>query len=56
MVRAIVGTLLEVGIDKIKAAQVKEIIDQKDRCMAGTSVPANALFLSEIEYPKDIFI
>ena len=56
MVRAIVGTLLEVGIGKIKAVQVKEIIDQNDRCMAGTSVPANALFLSEIEYPKDIFI
>ena len=56
MVRAIVGTLLEVGIGKIKAEQVKEIIAQNDRCMAGTSVPANALFLSEIEYPKDIFI
>ena len=56
MVRAIVGTLLEVGIGKIKAEQVKEIIAQNDRCMAGTSVPANALFLSEIEYSKDIFI
>ena len=56
MVRAIVGTLLEVGVGKIKAEQVKEIIVQNDRCMAGTSVPANALFLSEIEYPKDIFI
>ena len=56
MVRAIVGTLLEVGIGKIKAEQVKEIIAQNDRSMAGTSVPANALFLSEIEYPKDIFI
>tara|TARA_B100000767_G_scaffold115380_1_gene110100 strand:+ start:1468 stop:2208 length:741 start_codon:yes stop_codon:yes gene_type:complete len=56
MVRAIVGTLLEVGIGKIKAEHVKEIIFQNDRCMAGTSVPANALFLSEIEYPIDIFI
>ncbi|MDB4126431.1 tRNA pseudouridine(38-40) synthase TruA [Flavobacteriales bacterium] len=56
MVRAIVGTLLEVGIGKIKAEQVKKIIAQNDRSMAGTSVPANALFLSEIEYPKDIFI
>jgi tRNA pseudouridine38-40 synthase len=56
MVRAIVGTLLEVGIGKIKAEQIKEIIAQNDRSMAGTSVPANALFLSEIEYPKDIFI
>ena len=56
MVRAIVGTLLEVGVGKIKVEQVKEIIAQNNRCMAGTSAPANALFLSEIEYPKDIFI
>jgi tRNA pseudouridine38-40 synthase len=56
MVRAIVGTLLDVGIGKIKAYQVKEIIAKNDRCMAGTSVPANALFLSKIEYPKDIFL
>ena len=55
MVRAIVGTLLEVGVGKIKAEEVKEIIAQNDRSMAGTSVPANALFLSNIEYPKDIF-
>ena len=56
MVRAIVGTLLEVGMGKINAEQVKEIINQNDRCMAGTSVSGNALFLSKIEYPKDIFL
>ena len=56
MVRAVVGTLLEVGLGKINPEQVKKIIAQNDRCMAGASVPANALFLSEIEYPKDIFI
>lgn len=54
MVRAIVGTMLEVGIGKIKPDDVKDIIAQKDRCKAGTSAPANALFLSKIEYPKDI--
>jgi tRNA pseudouridine38-40 synthase len=54
MVRAIVGTMLEVGVGKISAADVKDIIAQKDRCLAGTSVPANALFLSKIEYPKNI--
>ena len=54
MVRAIVGTLLEVGIGKLKPDALKDIIDQKDRCKAGTSVPAHALFLSKIEYPKDI--
>ena len=54
MVRAIVGTMLEVGIGKIKPDDVKEVIAKKDRCKAGTSVPAHALFLSKIEYPKDI--
>ena len=54
MVRAIVGTMLEVGVGKISADDVKDIIAQKDRCLAGTSVPANALFLSKIEYPKNI--
>ena len=54
MVRAIVGTMLEVGVGKISADDVKYIIAQKDRCLAGTSVPPNALFLSKIEYPKDI--
>ena len=50
MVRAIVGTLLNVGMGKTTAEQVKEIIAKKDRCQAGTSVPACALFLSNIEY------
>ena len=50
MVRAIVGTLLAVGEGKINPEQVKEIIAQKDRGKAGTSVPAHALFLSSIEY------
>ena len=53
MVRAIVGTLLEVGIGKIKADDVKEIIKAKDRGEAGTSVPGNALFLIEVGYPKE---
>ena len=56
MVRAIVGTLIDVGIGKIKPEQVKEIVAQNDRCMAGASVPSNALFLSKIEYPKEIFL
>ena len=50
MVRSIVGTLLAVGKGKIKPEQVKEIIAKKDRGEAGTSVPAHALFLSNIEY------
>ena len=53
MVRAIVGTLLEVGIGKVKADDVKEIIKAKDRGEAGTSAPGNALFLIKVEYPKE---
>tara|TARA_B100000767_G_C19712851_1_gene513582 strand:+ start:164 stop:904 length:741 start_codon:yes stop_codon:yes gene_type:complete len=53
MVRAIVGTLLEVGLGKVKADDVKEIIKAKDRGEAGTSAPGNALFLIKVEYPKE---
>tara|TARA_B100001142_G_scaffold323207_2_gene372831 strand:+ start:5300 stop:6040 length:741 start_codon:yes stop_codon:yes gene_type:complete len=54
MVRAIVGTLLEVGLGKIKPIAIKDIIEKKNRSEAGTSVPAHALFLTVVEYPKDI--
>ena len=54
MVRAIVGTLLEVGEGKITAEKIKEIIVRKDRSEAGVSVPAHALFLTKIEYPEKI--
>jgi len=54
MVRAIVGTLLEVGIAKISAEQVLDVIAAKDRCEAGTSAPAKGLFLAQVEYPKNI--
>jgi len=54
MVRAIVGTLLKVGIAKISAEQVLDIIAAKDRCEAGSSVPAKGLFLAKVEYPKNI--
>ena len=54
MVRAIVGTLLEVGEGKIIAEKIKEIITKKDRSEAGVSVPAHALFITKIEYPKKI--
>lgn len=56
MVRAIVGTLLEVGAGKCSVEQFKRIIERKDRCAAGTSVPGNALFLSDITYPEELFI
>tara|TARA_B100001758_G_C18411206_1_gene615847 strand:+ start:618 stop:1361 length:744 start_codon:yes stop_codon:yes gene_type:complete len=54
MVRAIVGTLIKVGEGKISAESIKDLLLKKDRSCAGQSVPANALFLTNIEYPKDI--
>lgn len=52
MVRAIVGTMLETGQGKLTAEGFRKIIESKDRCQAGTSVPGHALFLCNIEYPK----
>lgn len=51
MVRAVVGTLVEVGRGKITIDDFRRIIDEKDRCSAGTSMPAHALFLWEVKYP-----
>lgn len=50
MVRAIVGTLVEVGRGKITVDDVRRIIEAKDRCCAGESVPGKALFLVDIKY------
>jgi tRNA pseudouridine38-40 synthase len=55
MVRAIVGTLLEVGRGKLTAAGFQTIIEARDRGKAGTSVPAHALFLAGITYPEEVF-
>lgn len=51
MVRAIVGTLVEVGTHKITVDQFCDIIEKKDRCKAGMSMPGNALFLWDVTYP-----
>jgi tRNA pseudouridine38-40 synthase len=56
MVRAIVGTLLEVGKGKLSFEGFREIIEKKDRGAAGTSAPAHGLSLVAIEYPEQIFI
>jgi tRNA pseudouridine38-40 synthase len=56
MVRAIVGTIVEVGIGKMDIKEFEEIILAKDRCKAGKSAPAQGLFLVDIEYPEEIFI
>lgn len=50
MVRAVVGTLLEVGRGRMTRDEFCRVISQKDRCSAGESVPGNALFLVDIKY------
>jgi tRNA pseudouridine38-40 synthase len=50
MVRAIVGTLVNVGLHKITLEDFNEIIKSKNREKAGFSVPANGLYLTKIEY------
>ena len=54
MVRAIVGTLLDVGLGKIDLKDVNSIIKSKDRRLAGVSVPAKGLSLVRVQYPEDI--
>lgn len=55
MVRAIVGTLIEIGLGKIDLADFKNIIDSKDRSNAKTSAPAQGLYLTEVKYPKEVY-
>lgn len=54
MVRAIVGTLLEVGRGKMSVTDFCAVIEAKDRGCAGTSVPAEGLYLVDVIYPQDI--
>ena len=56
MVRAIVGTMMDVGRNKLSLDEFRAVIEAKDRCKAGTSVPGQALFLTDIEYPENLFI
>ncbi|PKP18433.1 MAG: tRNA pseudouridine(38-40) synthase TruA, partial [Bacteroidetes bacterium HGW-Bacteroidetes-21] len=54
MVRAITGTLVEVGQGKMTPEQFGEIIQKKDRSAASMSAPAHGLFFVSAEYPEDI--
>ena len=56
MVRAVVGTLIDVGRGRMTEEEFCSIIEAKDRCRAGMSVPGQALFLADIEYPADCFL
>ena len=56
MVRAIVGTIIDIGLKKKFLDDLTKIIESKDRSLAGFSVPAKGLFLTEIQYPKNIYL
>lgn len=56
MVRAIVGTLLDVGQRKLDIEAFEAIIKAKDRKLAGRAVPAHGLYLTEVQYPKEIYL
>lgn len=56
MVRAIVGTLLQVGRRQLTEAEFRAIIEAKNRCQAGTSAPAEGLYLVDVGYPKELFL
>lgn len=51
MVRSVTGTLLDVGRGKLTIDGLRQIIERKDRCAAGVSMPACGLFLTKVEYP-----
>jgi tRNA pseudouridine38-40 synthase len=56
MVRAIVGTLLDVGTGKISVSDFQDIVTSKDRKKAGANVDPHGLYLVQVKYPKSIFI
>lgn len=55
MVRAVVGTLIEVGRGRLSLSDFKTVIAKKDRCAAGDSMPGNALSLVDIRYNDEVF-
>jgi len=56
MVRALVGTLIEVGRGKLSVEDFVSIIAIRDRTRAGAAVPAHGLFLTSVDYPEDIYL
>lgn len=55
MVRAIVGTILQIGLHKVTLQEFREIIESQDRSRAGASAKAKGLFLTKVGYPEKIF-
>ncbi len=56
MVRAVVGTLIEVGTGKLELSDIDRILQSESRSKAGYSVPAKGLYLTEVVYPKNIML
>jgi len=56
MVRAIVGTLLEIGTQKRNPDHMNQVLKARNRSFAGRAVPPEGLYLSEVSYPRDIFL
>ena len=56
MVRAIVGTLLDIGQHKILVSAMRGILAEGDRSLAGASVPAHGLYLTAVHYPDSIYL
>ena len=56
MVRALVGTLLDVGTKRTSIDQLKEILKSKNRSEAGRSVSPDGLYLDSVEYPENIYL
>jgi tRNA pseudouridine38-40 synthase len=54
MVRAIVGTMINIGLGKIQVKDLISIIESKNRSEAGFSVPAHGLYLTQITYPESL--
>lgn len=54
MVRAIVGTMVNIGLGKTTVEELHDIIKSKNRSEAGFSVPAHGLYLTEVKYPDTI--
>ena len=55
MVRAVVGTLFEVGRGRMDLGQFRSVVEARNRCAAGDSVPACALSLVEVAYPPEVY-
>jgi tRNA pseudouridine38-40 synthase len=54
MCRGIVGTIVQIGLGKFPAGEIKGMLAQKDRCVAGMTAPAKGLVLWKVFYPKKV--